>query len=315
MGLGHHDHGEHRGHDHAPGAKPSRRPPAFLSLFLTLGFALVEAAGGWWSHSLTLLGDAGHMLLDSAALGLSFFAFWVARRPPSFRHSYGLVRAEIVAAFTNSVVMVGIVIGLVIGAIERLQHPAPIHSGAVMLIAGLGILVNLGVLLLLGDSHSSLNARAAIVHVISDLLGSVAAVLSGAVIHFSGWLPIDPILSLAIAGLILYSSMNLLRETLNILMEGVPSGIDLRSVGLQIAMVPGIVSVHDLHIWTLSSGKHALSAHVVIDGLSRWNQQLECIRRELQEHFGISHVTLQPEIAAALRPAHYQSVIPIRPRD
>lgn len=311
-GHGHHHHGHH--HGHGSGARSQRG--FTVALAVTFGFAVFEAAGGVFTHSLTLLGDAGHMFLDAVALSVSAFALWVSRKPPSRRHSYGLARAEIVAALGNSLMMIAIVIGLVIEAVRRLQSPVAVNGGAVMLIAGVGLAANLAVILILSRGDASLNTRAAVLHALGDLLGSVAAMISGAVIHFSQWTPIDPILSLLIAALILYSTVRLLREALNVLMEGVPFGLELESVGTCIAELPEVISVHDLHVWTLSSGKLALSAHVVMSDLDQWTHLLPRVRQVLAERFGITHVTLQPEVEGRpLAEAPYSTFIPIHPKD
>jgi cobalt-zinc-cadmium efflux system protein len=295
MAHGHHHHGHaHDRHHHGA----SR--PLFAALVLTLAFALVEAVGGWWAGSLALLGDAGHMFSDATALGLSALAAWFSKRPPSARHSYGLLRAEILAALANGLLMLVVVVAIVVEAIERLQAPAPVAGLTVMAVAAAGLVVNLVVLAVLSRGEATLNVRGALLHVMGDLLGSVAALLAGAVVYYTGWLPIDPILSLLICALILYSTARLLREALHVLMEGVPLGLDLTLVGNGMAQTPGVVSVHDLHIWTLSSGTSALSAHVVLEDLSRWTEVLEDMREMLHERFGIEHVTLQPELAPRL---------------
>lgn len=267
---------------------------AFL---LTLGLAVIEAVGGWWAGSLALLGDAGHMFSDTTALGLAAFAAWVARQPPSLRHSYGLVRAEAVAALFNGFFMVAVVIGISWQAVLRLHEPRPVAGAAVMLIATAGLAVNLLVFRMLHGGEKTLNVRAALLHVLGDLLGSVAALISGIVIYFTGWTAIDPLLSFLICALILVSSLRLLREVLHIIMEGVPHYLDLRQVGFAMAAVTGVVEIHDLHIWTLASGRVVLSAHVVIHDMAQWDIQLDALRRLLHEHYDIDHVTLQPEPA------------------
>jgi cobalt-zinc-cadmium efflux system protein len=309
MGHGHaHDH-SHHSHGHAAGHALR------LALLVTLIFAGVEAVGGWWAGSLALLGDAGHMFSDATALGISALAAWISRRPPSARHSYGLMRAEIVAALLNGALMLLVVVGIVVEAIGRLQAPAPVAGGTVMLIAFVGLVVNAVTIWLLSHGESSINTRAALLHVTGDLLGSVAALLAGAVVFYTGWTPIDPILSLVICALILYSTVGLLREAVHVLMEGVPLHLDLTVVGQSMAEAPGALSIHDLHIWTLSSGSSALSAHVVVEDLSRWTELLNEMRAMLQERFHISHVTLQPEIAARVPARAYSPVIPIHPHD
>lgn len=313
---GRHAHGHAQGRGPAPLAARSREERAIRrALMLTLGFALVEGLGGFWTHSLALLGDAGHMFLDSAALALSLLAFWIGRKPPSGRHSYGLVRAEIVAALANSLIMIAVVVALVIAAVQHLHEPTAVNGGAVMVIASLGMAANFGVLFLLGGGHS-LNSRAAVLHALGDLLGSVAALVSGALVYFSDSTLADPILSLAIACLILYSTVRLLRETLNVLMEGVPYGLELEAVGMRIAAIPEVRSVHDLHVWTLSSGMLALSAHIMLEDLAGWPATLAQVRDMLQRNFQIGHVTLQPEVAGPMFPGSLtRRFIPILPKD
>lgn len=277
-------------------------------MLLTLGFAVVEAVAGWWSGSLALLGDAAHMVTDTAALGLAAFAAWIMRRPPSARHSYGLGRAEVIVALINGLLMSAIVIGIGWAALERLHAPQPVAGAVVMGVAAAGLLVNVLVARLLLHGEQSLNTRGALLHVLGDLLGSVAALASGAVIYFTGWTPIDPLLSLLICALILYSSLRLLRDTLHVIMEGVPPEIDLAEAGQALAGVPGVRSVHDLHIWTLSSGVVALSAHVVVDDLGGWGEVLGGLRKLLHERYAIDHVTLQPEPCThALKPMPYRA--------
>lgn len=265
------------------------------ALLITVVFAAVEALGGWLSGSLALLGDAGHMITDATALGLALLATWIAQRPPSPRHSYGLGRAEVIAAMVNGMFMLGIVGFIVVTAIQRLQSPQDVAGGTVMVIAAIGLVVNVSVAIILSRGHRTLNIRAALLHVIGDLLGSVAALIAGAVIYFTGWTPIDPILSLFICVLILISSINLLRDALHVIMEGVPPELDLEDVGQSMAGVDGVHSVHDLHIWTLSSGMIMLTAHVVITDMRHWEHTLNALHTLLRERFDITHATLQPE--------------------
>ena len=291
-----HDHDSaHHGHSHHNHGHGGLG----IAFWLTLGFAIVEAGGGWWSGSLALISDAGHMLIDSLALGLAVFAGWLAQRPASYRHSYGLVRAEVVAALANSVLMLALMVGIVWEAIARLQAPQPVQGGAVMVIAAIGLAVNIFVAYHLSRGEQTLNVRAALLHVLGDMLGSVAALVAGAVIYFTGWLPIDALLSLFVVALILVSSIRLLREALHILMEGVPHNLDLPEVGLALAQTTGVNSVHDLHIWTLASGKVALSAHLEISTMQDWPGILNTTRQMLHTRFDIDHVTLQPELPAA----------------
>lgn len=271
------------------------------ALVLTLVFAGVELIGGLWSGSLALISDAGHMLSDSAALGIAALAAWIARRPASKRHSYGMVRAEIIAAFINGVIMLALVALIVIEAVSRLLQPQAVAGGGVMVIAAIGLAVNIVVALIVSRGERNLNTRGALLHVIGDMIGSVAALAAGAVIYFTGWLPIDPLLSVLIGGLILVSTVRLLREALHVLMEGVPAGVQMDAVGAAMASVPSVRRVHDLHIWNISSGQIALSAHLELDDLSDWPRLLDSLRIMLREKFAIEHVTLQPEIPGWLK--------------
>lgn len=313
-----HNHAHH-GHAHSPrgATATAQRPPGLLrrlgaALALTLAFAAVEAATGVWSGSLALLSDAGHMLSDAAALALALGASWLARRPPSRRHTYGLVRAEVLAAFVNAGLMLIVVTAIVVEAVSRLQAPRDVAGGVVMAVAAAGFIVNLVVLALLAGSGGNINVRAAALHVLGDLLGSVAAMTAGAVVYFTGWTPIDPILSLAVALLILVSTAGVVRSILPILMEGVPPELDLEAVGRAMAEEEGVLAVHDLHVWTLSSGRLVLSAHVDLRDLARWPRVLAALRGKLSRRFGIDHVTLQPEVPLAPRAAN-GTAIPILP--
>lgn len=281
-----------------------------ISLVATLVFAVVEVAGGWFSGSLALVSDAGHMVSDAFALGLAAVAAWLARRPPSARHSYGLARAEVIAASINGLLMLLVIAWISYEALDRLRNPQPVAGGMVMVIAAIGLAINLFVARTLSHGAHDLNSRAALIHVLGDLLGSVAALASGAVIYFTGWLPIDPLLSLLVAGLVLASTVRLLRDALNVLMEAVPAGLELDRVGRAMAGVQGVTGVHDLHIWTLASGNVALSAHVVMPRLEAWPALLKRMQVMLHEDFDIDHVTLQPEIVLVLAPRKGK-VIPI----
>jgi cobalt-zinc-cadmium efflux system protein len=266
-----------------------------LAVGLTLGYAVVEAVGGWLAGSLALLSDAGHMLTDSTALGLAALAASLARRPPSPRHSYGLGRLETLAALFNALLMMALLTGVSAAAVDRLLDPAPVRGSIVTWIALIGLFVNIAAAWLLMGRRDNVNVRAALLHVMGDLLGSIAALVSGVVILYTGWMPIDPILSLFIALLILVSSLRLLREVLHTLLEGVPMHLDLEEVGRAMAGVEGVLSVHDLHIWSLSAETTALSAHVVLRRIDGWEPVFGRLRELLAERFGIEHLTLQPE--------------------
>jgi cobalt-zinc-cadmium efflux system protein len=233
------------------------------------------------------------MLTDGAALGLGALAAWMAQRPPSERHSYGLGRAEIVAALVNAGAMLAIVIALAYEAVVRFRDPTPVSGGAAAAIAAVGLALNLWVMR--GLHSHDMNTRAARLHVFGDALGSVAALASGLVIAATGWTRIDPIASLGICVLIAFSSWRLLRESLHALMEGVPQGLSVETIGAEMAHVAGVVSVHDLHVWTLSGSRTALSAHVVVQSLGQWERMRAELQERLHQRFGIDHITLQPE--------------------
>jgi cobalt-zinc-cadmium efflux system protein len=265
---------------------------------LTIAFAAVEAAGGWWTGSLALLSDAGHMLTDGAALGLGALAAWVARRPPSARHSYGLGRAEIFAALLNAIAMLVIVAALGYEALSRLDAPTVVKGEAAALIAFAGLALNLVILRRLAPHHHDMNARAARLHVMGDALGSLAALVAGLVIALTGWMAIDALASIAICALIALSALRLTRESLHALMEGVPRGLSVEAIGREMASVEGVLSVHDLHVWMLSGSRTALSAHVVVASMLHWDTTLPALQQRLHARFNIDHVTLQPESGA-----------------
>lgn len=308
MGHSHiHDHvgGDGRGHAHGLGAGAragARHKRRLLAALVVLAVVMVaEVVAAFVANSLALLSDAGHMLTDSAALGLAALASRIALRPATEKHSFGLERAEALAAAVNALVMLAIVASIVIGAMGRLADPPTVRAGTVILVGGLGLVVNLGVAFVLTRGERTLNVRGALLHVMGDLLGSVAAVASGLIIWSTGWSTIDPVLSLVIAALILFSSLNLLRDVLNVFLEGVPRHVDLPAVGRRMAEVEGVHEVHDLHIWSISSSTTALSAHVVIEDLGAWNGILPELLRVLEKEFDIGHATLQPEPAVLAR--------------
>ncbi|HEY4542915.1 MAG TPA: cation diffusion facilitator family transporter [Noviherbaspirillum sp.] len=262
---------------------------------LTLGFAGVEAAVGFLSGSLALVADAGHMVTDSMALGLALFAQILARRPPSDRHSFGFGRSEALAAFVNGLAMLCVVGWIVVEAVHRFAEPAAVRGQMVLVTASLGLLINLLVAWVLSQDQQSINTRAALVHVMGDLLGSVAAIASGAVILLTGWMTIDPLLSLMVAVLILRSTMSVLRDSYHVLMEGVPHDISYIQVGTDIAALDGVVSVHDLHVWEMAAGQRALIGHLEVRSIAEWPSILAAAKRMLLEKHGIDHITLQPE--------------------
>jgi cobalt-zinc-cadmium efflux system protein len=295
-------------HHHRPG----RKPAFVFALAITVLYAIVELAGGIWSQSLALISDAGHMFSDGLALGVAAVAAWFARRPASERHSYGWARAEVIGAMLNGLLMLPVVVLLIIEAVQRVMDPRTVMAEGVIVIAFIGLLINAAVAYVLSRSAHNLNARAALVHVLSDLVSSLAALIAGAVIYITGWLLIDPILSLVIAGLILMTTLRLLRDTLHVLMEGVPSAVGFSEIGNALAAIPGVMSVHDLHVWGITPESVSLSAHMEIEKLEEWPQILALSRRLLHERFSIDHVTLQPEAVGTGIPP--EAIIKLWPR-
>ena len=292
-----HDHGHsHHHHDHHAHGRDASARVLTAALLLTLGFAVVEALAGWWSGSLALLSDAGHMVTDSMALALAAVAARLASLPASATHTYGLRRVETLAGFVNALTML-LVVGIIVWhAVERLLTPRAVDGMTVMLVAALGLAINVLVAWLLSRGEANLNTRAALLHVMGDLLGSVAALTAGIVIHFTGWTPIDPLLSVLICGLILAATLRLLRQAVHTLLDGVPARLSLEEVGQSMAAIEGVTSVHDLHIWNLDSHETALSAHVVLLRGEDWPTVLPQLQHLLRERFHIGHVTLQPEL-------------------
>jgi cobalt-zinc-cadmium efflux system protein len=317
MAAPHADHEALHAHDgdahdhHFPSDATALRALAF-ALALTGGYAIVEAVGGWLAGSLALLSDAGHMATDAAALGLALFAQWVARRPPSPRASYGYARAEVLAAFVNAIALLLLVAFIVVEAIRRMATPAPVAGATVLGIASVGLAINLATAWVLSRASASVGAHSALLHVLSDALGSIAAMVAGAVILTTGWTPIDPLLSLLTALLILRATWRLLAQTTGVLMEGVPAHLDYGEIGRALTGIPGVTGVHDLHVWQMSSRHAALSAHVTLDDGARWLQVLDAARRMLATRFQIDHVTLQPSWPVH-RPYGERRIIPIIP--
>ncbi len=279
-----------------------------MALLLTGGFAVVEALGGWWAHSLALISDAGHMATDAAAFIVALIATAVARRPPSTRASYGYARAEVLAAFINALAMLALIVWIAVEAVQRLLAPAAVAGSTVVGIAVVGLVVNIVVAWMLARSGGGLNTRAALVHVMGDLLGSVAAITAGAVISYTGWYPIDPILSVVVALLILRSTWELLRQSTQVLMEQVPQHLSFDAIGQALAGLPNVSGVHDLHVWHMAPERVALSAHLTIVDGARWPQTLAAASRLLAERFDIRHVTLQPSWPV---PVEGRRVIPV----
>jgi cobalt-zinc-cadmium efflux system protein len=271
-------------------------PRLALVLALTLTFMVVEAIGGWISGSLALLADAGHMLTDAGALGLSLLSAWIALRPANENKTYGYQRWEILAALINGAALFGIAGWVILEAVQRIQHPQPIRAQLFLVVAAGGLVVNLISLRILhGLRHGSLNTRGAYLHVLGDALGSVSALGAAAVIALTGWTLADPIISIVLALLILIGAWHLLRESTDILLEGVPAHVSMSEVQRCMLGVTGVTAVHDLHVWTVTSGLVAMSGHAIVPELASHPEVLEGIRVELAR-LGIAHVTIQLEV-------------------
>jgi len=282
-------------HSHAK--EVSNQNLLLIALVLTLGFSGVEAAAAYFAGSLALISDAGHMVTDAAALGLALLAQIIARRPPSPKHSFGFGRAEALAAFVNGIAMLALVAWIVGEALTRFFTPHQVDGLTVTVVAAVGLLMNILVAWVLSHDRKSVNTRAALVHVMGDLLGSVGALIAGLVIQFTGWMPADALLSIFVSLLILKSTFSILRESYHFLMEGVPLHIDYLEVGSDLKKVPGVLAVHDLHVWEMTPSFPALIGHIEIAQMSEWPEIMSRINVMLLNKHGIDHVTLQPEVA------------------
>lgn len=284
-------------HDHFEVRQQSRSKLTIV-LALTTGFMFVEAAAGWYTGSLALIADAGHMLGDVAALALALFAVWLSSKPAGRSRTYGFHRSEILAALANSVLLVVISIAIFCEAIHRLSQPPEIHSVPMLVVAVLGLIVNLISMKLLGaHSHGSLNAKAAYLEVFADMLASCAVIVAGLVIMFTGWYLADPILSAILSIFIVSRTWGLLKESVEILMESAPREFDLEALTKAFLAVGGVVQVHDLHVWTITSGLLAMSCHLTIEPRADSQTVLNQVNALMEKDFKISHTTIQIELA------------------
>ncbi len=294
-----------RDHHHHPSAgSGGDRRPLFVALCLIAAFLGVELVAGVLADSLALLADAGHMLSDTGALGLALFATWIAERPATAQRTYGLRRAEILAALANGTALVAISVWISVEAVQRLFEPSEPLGGWMLAVGVAGVAVNVAAALVLRRSGSgSLNVRAATRHVFADLLGSVGVIVAAVVILLTGWLYADPVASLVIALLVLGSSWTILRESIGVLLEGTPAGLDADEVGRAIGEHALVRDVHDLHVWSINSGFAALSAHVLCDPGANCHAVRRDLERMLLARFGLSHTTLQVDhVARPQRP-------------
>lgn len=290
-----HDHA-HGAHGHAHGHGASTRALR-IALALTAVLLVAEVVGGLAANSLALLADAGHMLTDAGALALSLFVAWFSRQPSAPEKTYGYLRAEILAALVNGATLLGISGVILWEAVQRLRHPEPVASGLMLGVAAAGLVVNvLSAWVLHGSADASLNHRGAYLHVLGDLLASVGTVAAALVVRATGWLAVDPVASAVTTLLVVRSAWRLVREAVDVLLEAAPRHVSLDAVRGALRGVPGVASVHDLHVWTVSSGVVALSAHAVVPDLARHDPALRAMDAAVRR-LGVNHITIQLERA------------------
>lgn len=286
---------QHHHHHHAAAGKVLK-----LSLLGTVLFVIVQALAGFSAHSLALLSDAGHNLTDGLALALALLGLYLQGKPADATRTYGYHRGGVLAAFVNALSLMLLSLYLFYESYERLKNPVDVHEPTMIVTAGLGILLNVGILWGLKRSGSEdLNIRAASIHMLGDAMGSVGIIIGAIAIHYTGWTAIDPILSIVIGAMIIWTAVDITRESLNILLEGMPRGLDMKSIVGTLRDVPGVIDVHDLHVWSLGSGAHALSCHALIEDMppSESDAILCGMKQVLAGRFKIHHTTIQFEHA------------------
>jgi cobalt-zinc-cadmium efflux system protein len=290
-----HAEGKQHDHDHAPDVTDKNARTVAWAGLLIAGFMFVELIGGWLAGSLALMADAIHMVTDAASLGLAWWAFQQSKRPADARLTYGRDRLPVLIAFANAIFLLVVTVWICVEAIGRLAEPETVLAGPMFIIAVIGLLVNIGAFFILqrgGDG--SLNIRSAILHVICDLLGSVAAIAAAVVIYFTRWFPIDPILSIFVALLIVRSAVTILRQSAHILLEGAPQGIDREAVKTDLlAEIPELQDVFHIHLWSLAEGKVNATMHVTVNSDDQSDSVLHRIRTRLETEHDIKHVTIE----------------------
>ncbi|KQZ86974.1 zinc transporter ZitB [Mesorhizobium sp. Root157] len=294
-----HDHGsQDHGHGHGAHVHGSTdKGRVLIAAGLTGGFMVAEAVGGWFTNSLALLADAGHMLTDTLALSLAWYAFHLAERPATGRLTYGFGRVKTLVAYTNGIAIFVIALWIVYEAWQRFMDPPPVLGGPMLVIAGLGLLVNIaGFLILHGGDRESLNMRGAILHVLGDLLGSVAAIAAAIVIIATGWTPIDPILSVFVAVIILSTAWRLMREAAHLLLEGTPTALDRDAIARDLeANIAGLREVHHMHVWSLDGAKNIATLHACLDNGVDSHAAISAVKKRLAAKHNITHATVEPE--------------------
>ena len=282
------------GHSHTPAGKNKRRLAIVLGL--TTAYLIAEVVGGLLTHSLALLADAGHMLTDVAGLGLALLAIQFAERPATPERTYGFYRVEILAALINAVVLIGISVYILYEAYQRFRNPQEVHSGAMLAVAAAGLVVNLvGIYLLRAASDESLNMKGAYFEVLSDMVTSIGVIIAAIIMLTTGWYYADPIISAGIGLFILPRTWMLLKAAVGVLLEGTPSDVNLATLRESIANVPGVASVHDLHVWCLTSGVNAMSVHAVLADHALHDEVLAAVQKRVTLDFKIAHATVQVE--------------------
>ncbi|MBJ6762892.1 cation transporter [Myxococcaceae bacterium JPH2] len=301
-----HDHSHGHSHAHGHGGGPRRgglaeerrkdRRRLVFALVLTATIMVAEAVGGYLTHSLALMSDAGHMLTDVSALVLSLLALWFAGRPADVKKTYGYYRMEILSALLNGVLLLGITVVILKEAWERFNTPTPVTLGPMAVVAAVGLVANLAALGFLHQTHS-MNVRGAFLHVLGDTLSSVGVLIGAGIMALTGWYAVDPLISVVISLVIVVGAVRLVKDAVDVLLEAVPSHVDLSQIRELMLKVNGVQAVHDLHVWTISSGMYALSAHlVVLDPMVCNNDEiLSAVKHDLFDRFGIDHTTIQIE--------------------
>lgn len=282
-------------HDHAEMIRETSGRVLFWCLIATFSFSLVEGITGWLIHSIALQSDAVHMMTDAAGLMIAYFANVIARRPANINLTFGYGKAEVLGALINCMFTTVLTIWLLFEVIQRFLNPVTVEGGALFIVASLGFIVNGAIVYMLSKNSHSLNTRAAMIHAIGDLLGALVAIVAGVIIYFTGWSIVDPILSLVVILLLIYSNIKLIKKSSIILMAGVPEHLSYEDVGQNLKEIHGIMDVHDLHIWSISANQTSLAAHVVACRLDAWPEILVNCQKMLLEKYAIAHVTLQAE--------------------
>lgn len=293
-----HEHGDDHGHDHHGHSHDLTGQPAdklLIALVLTALFLGVETGVGFFAKSLALLSDAGHMLTDVGALALALVAQRLAARPRSRTSTFGLRRAEILAALANGVFLGATSIWIVVESVQRWSRPADVKGGWVLVVAAIGLVINLVAAYVLSRGESNVNVRAALAHVLADAAGSVAAMIAGGLVYAFGWTRADAAVSLLLSVLITWGAWRLIRDSVRVLLEGTPSDLDTAKIEATIRETPGVADVHDLHVWCISDGFPVLTVHVVLEGAAHGVEVAKRVGERIREGHGITHVTVQPE--------------------